>query len=266
MKAFGAAALLAAVVLVSGSACSERDLLPLEGRVFLSVGEFHRNPGEPGPPAILIRLETEKIYGACNYVLVAQARRVGGDVLVDVEGVREPEVFLWALGPAGFGEFLDLEDGRYALEIHSGRARSAFWLTVDATSLIVQWQSDPGSGLAAPKYSCFWRYPENSFAVLCGTMVENAWIYEDFLSRLRAAVELREIEFPAHGELGYPRAPQGHWVNHPGRYFVYEGPEDFEAAGEVLRAFVRDFSGQLQGVGIELRNWRNESFMSWLMD
>jgi hypothetical protein len=197
---------------------------------------------------------------------VAQARRVGGEILVNIEGVHEPDVFLWALGPAGFGEFLDLEDGRYALEIRYGRARSALWLTVDTASLVLQWQADPGSGLAAPEYSVFWRYPENSFAVICGTMVENAWIFEDFLARLRDAVDLQEIEFPASGELGYPRASQGHHVDHPSRYFVYESQADFEAAGEVLRAYVSEISGQLQGVGIELRNWRNESFKSWMMD
>jgi hypothetical protein len=31
-------------------------------------------------------------------------------------------------------------------------------------------------------------------------------------------------------------------------------------------AYVRDVIGPIQGVGITLVNWRNETFQSWLMD
>jgi len=264
MKTFGAWILLLAACFLSGTACSERTLTPLEGRILFSVGESYRNMSEAGPPAIIFRLETEKVYGCCNYSLVTQLARVGGDVVADIQGVEAPGICLTALGPACFGDFIDLENGRYVLTIRDGRGRSEYQLTVDEDSLAILGPAE--AGWAAPKYSVFWRYPRDSFAVLCGTTTETAWIYEDFLARLGDAVELREIEFAAFGERCYPRAPQGHGVDHPGRYFVYEGQEDFAAAGEVLRAYVRDVIGPIQGVGITLLNWRNESFRSWLMD
>jgi len=266
MKTLGVLTLVAGFALCGVSACSERTLTPREGRVLFSVGESFQSSGDPGPPTIHLRLETEKVYPCCNYALVALLTRSRNEIVADIQGVDESGVCLTALGPAGFGEFLELETGRYALRFRDGREWSAYWLTVDEGALTIQGQAESGSGLAVPASTVFWRYPQNSFAVICGTTVETAWIFEDFLSRLKAAVELREIEFPAYGELGYPRAPQGYWVDHPGRYFVYEDPQDFAAAGEVLRTYVRDVIGPLQGVGITLLNWRNESFKSWLMD
>jgi hypothetical protein len=264
MKASSVLALMAGLTLFWGSACSERTLTPREGRVVFSVGESYRST--PGPPTIQLRLETEKIYPCCNYILVTRLSHSGSEFIADIQGIDESVVCFTSLGPAGFSEFIELGNGRYALQFRDGHEWSAYWLTVDEGALTIQGQAESGSGLAIPASTVFWRYPQNSFAVICGTTVETAWVFEDFLSRLRAAVELREIEFPAYGELGYPRAPQGHWVNHPGRYFGYGDPQDFAAAGEVLRTYVRDVIGPLQGVGIELRNWLNESYMSWLMD
>src|SRR5512137_1894942 len=262
MKASGAIFLVAGLTLFWGPACSERtfdprdgrDLAPREGRVVFSVGESYRST--PEPPTIHLRLEAEKIYACCNYILVSRLSHSGNEIIADIQGIDESVLCFTALGPAGSKEFIELEKGRYALQFRDGHEWSAYWLTVDEGARTIQGQAESGSGLAIPASTVFWRYPQNSFAVICGTTVETAWIFEDFLAKLRAAVDLREIEFPAYGELGYPRAPQGHWVNHPGRYFVYEDPSAFAAAGEVLRAYVRDVIAATSGVGIELRNWR----------
>lgn len=266
MKTLGVWALGAAMCCASGTACSERVLTPLEGRILFSVGESYRDMSEAGPPGIILGLETEKIYGCCNFRLETSVGRVGGDIVADIRGVDTSGLCLTALGPACFGDFLELPIGRYTLTFRDGFARCEYRLTVDESSLTIERLAGSGEEWAVPEYSVFWRYPRDSFAVLCGTTVETSWIYEDFVARLRDAVGLREIEFPASGELGYPRAPQGHGVDHPGRYFIYEDPDDFAAAGELLRSYVRDVIGPSQGIGITLLNWRNQSFKSWLMD
>jgi len=255
--------LSAALVLLA--ACAQKNITTREGRFFFAVSEAYPGGKEGIEPSLFLSMETEKIYPCCNYSIETFFQRLGSLLSVNVRGIYKPDICLTALGPAFWGDFLKLEEGVYSLEFLDGFQKSVFELTVAQDSVTVADTSGAGGGFALPKYTVFWRYPRNSFALLCGTMDDTAWIYEDFLSRLRAAVELQEIEFPAFGELGYPRAPQGHHVNHPARFFSYAEESDFQAAGEVLRAYVRDVIGQPLGVSIWLLNWKNESFRSWQM-
>ncbi|MCK7476826.1 MAG: hypothetical protein M0C28_04180 [Candidatus Moduliflexus flocculans] len=159
-------------------------------------------------PTIVLDLETEKIYGCCNFSIESSFRRVGNRLLVGIEGIYMPEVCLTAMGPACSSREIDLEAGSYTLEISDGPLRSEFLVEVTDEALsVTAAASAPGlqsPGLALPKFSSWWRYPRNSFVYLCGTTEELAWVYDDFLSRLRAAAGLREIEFPAQGSWGIP--------------------------------------------------------------
>ena len=265
MKASKACFLLLSAVLVLFAACAQKNITAREGRLFFAVHEAYPGGKEGVEPSLLLSMETEKIYGCCNFIIDAFIHHLGSLLSVDIRGILQPDICLTALGPACLGHFLELEEGVYSLEFMDGLQKNVFELTVTQDSMTVAEASGSGLGFALPKYTVFWRYPRNSFAILCGMMNDTAWIYEDFISRLRAAVELQEIEFPAYGELGYPRAPQGHHVNHPARFFSYAEESDFQAAGDVLRAYVRDVIGQPQGVSIWLLNWKNESFRSWQM-
>ena len=267
MKGYKVLFLSALACLALLSACSERTLAAREGRIFFAVSEHYQDGKEGVAPSILLSMNTEKIYPCCNYSIEAYFQRFLFSLSVDIRGIRQPDLCLTALGPASWGDFLELDDGVYSLELSDGPLNSSYELEVTEEALTVSRPSGHApADFASPEFLVWWRYPRNSFVVLCGTMEDTAWIYEDFLQRLRGAVELEEIEFPADGELGYPRAPEGHYVDHPARYFVYDEEADFAAAGEVLRAYVRDVIGQPLGVSIWLRNWKNESFRSWMMD
>lgn len=265
MKTSKACCLLLSAVFVLFAACAQKNITAREGRFFFGVREAYPGGKAGVEPSLLLSMETEKIYSCCNYSIETFFQRLGSLLSVDIRGILQPDICLTALGPAFWGDFLELEEGVYSLEFMDGLQKNVFELTVAQNAVTVAEASGSGVGFALPKYTVFWRYPRNSFAVLCGTMDDTAWIYEDFLSRLRAAVELQEIEFPAYGELGYPRAPQGSHVNHRARFFTYAEESDFQAAGDVLRAYVRDVIGQPQGVSIWLLNWKNESFRSWQM-
>jgi hypothetical protein len=263
MKASRACCLILAALIVLLAACAQKNITASEGRILFAVSESYPGGKEGVEPSLFISMETEKIYPCCNYSIETFFQRVGSLLSVEARGIYKPDFCLTALGPALWGDFLELEEGVYSMELMDGTQKNVFELTVTQDALTVAGAS--GGGFALPKSTVFWRYPRNSFAVLCGTMDDSAWIYEDFLSRLRVAVELREIEFPAYGELGYPRAPEGHHVDHPARFFTYAEDSDFQASGEVLRAYIRDVIGQPQGVSIRLLNWKNESFRSWQM-
>lgn len=265
IKTSKASGLLLAALFVLLAACAQKNITARDGRIFFAVSEAYPGGKEGVEPSLFLSMDTEKIYACCNYSIETFFLRLGSLLSVDVRGIYKPDICLTALGPAGWGDFLELEEGVYSLELMDGLQKNVFELTVTQDSMMVAGASGAGGGFALPKYTVFWRYPRNSFAILCGTMDDTAWIYTDFLSRLRVAIELQEIEFPAYGEIGYPRAPQGHHVNHPARFFTYAEDSDFQAAGEILRAYVRDVMGQSMGVSIWLRNWKNESFRSWQM-
>jgi hypothetical protein len=259
-------AVLIGLIVLSSCAAPPADLNAREGRIFFSVSEVFRNGAEGVEPSLGLGQETEKIYGCCNYSIAASLHRFGGRLNISIEGIEMYDVCLTALGPATRLDLLELEEGVYDLEFMDGPNRCHYILTVTENAFLV---ADPPGvappGFVKPKFRVWWRYPRNSFAVLCGTMEDSAWVNEDFLQKLRAAVGLEEITFPADGELGYPRAPEGHWVDHPARYFAYAAESDFAAAGEVLEAYVRDVIGRMPGVGIWLINWKNQSFRSWMM-
>ncbi len=270
MVARKAFVLLGLACLLPSMACHEKVLSAREGRILFAVREAYPFGQEGVEPTIVLDLETEKIYGCCNFSIESAFRRIGNRLLVGIEGIYMPELCLTALGPAYSSRELVLEPGSYTLEISDGPLRSEFLIDVTDEALSVTTAASAAGlqspGLAAPLFTSWWRYPRNSFVYLCGTTEELAWVYDDFLSRLRAAAGLREIEFPAQGELGYPRAPQGYHVDHPARYFVYDDEGRFAAAGAALEAYVRDVIGQMSGTSIWLRDWKNRSYRSWMMN
>jgi hypothetical protein len=262
----GLAVLPAILIVLSSCAAPPDNLHDREGHIFFSVIEAYKNGAEGVEPSLCLSQETEQIYGCCNFSIAASLRRFGPQLNIDIQGIEMYDLCLTALGPATRADLLELDNGLYTLEFRDGLQRCRYILTVTDDALSVA--DPPGAGLAGfvrPKSRVWWRYPKNSFVVLCGTKEETAWVNEDFLQKLRAAVEVEEILFPADGDLGYPRAPQGHSVNHPARYFVYAAESDYAAAGEVLRAYVRDVIGQMPGVSIWLCNWKNQSYRSWMM-
>ncbi len=266
MKASKARFLFLPAALILLAACAQKNVTAREGRLFFTVSEAYPGGKEGVEPSLVLSVETEKIYGCCNFSIEAFFHHLGSLLSLDIRGIYQPDICLTALGPACRGDILVLEEGIYSLEISDGPQKSAYELEVAQDALTVSTPSGAAwIEFALPKFNLWWRYPRNSFVYLCGTTEDTAWIYEDFLSRLRVDVELQEIDFPAYGELGYPRAPDGYHVNHPAKYFVYGDESDFQAAGEVLRAYARDVIGQRMGVSIWLRNWKNESFRSWMM-
>lgn len=254
--------LAAGIFILAG--CGPKNIQPLEGRILFCVKEAYIGAAEGVEPTLYLFMETEKIYPCMNYSIEADIELQGTALNVDIRGVYQPEICLTALGPAVKGEFLKMEDGVYSLKFRNGPVfQSSYEVSIADDAVIVTEFS--GQTFTLPKFNVWWRYPRNSFAVICGTTTETAWVFEDFLGRLQAGVDLVAHEFPPHGEIGYPRAPQGHQINHPSRCFIHEGDADFAAAGEILREYVRDVIGGMTGVSIWLLNWKNESFRSWTM-
>ncbi len=233
-------------------------------RIFLSLGEGYLSPDSIMAPRILLKMRTEKIYPCLNYRIENRVTQQGSQITLMIQGIRlSGEVCLTALGPARASRFFDLAEGEYQLKIVWGRSTDSYLLNVTADKLELRPRQ---TSFTSPEFTCFWRYPENSFVYLCGTMPQNGWIYQDFLDTLQRHLDLQEFEFPAGCQTCYPAASSGHYVDWPARYFYYQSEADFRQAGELLRTYVRERIADEPGVGISLINWKNQSYHSWLMD
>jgi len=246
------------VALFSVVSCGD-DLEPIEGGVIFKIIETH--PGPPCEPVVTLLMRTEKIYSCCNIEIAADVSVDRNIILVTLAGIRIPDVFLHMLGPATASVLLPHAQGERTLHfLYSGtwdtyicEVNDSFIKTEPLTATFTE-----------ADISLYWRYPENSFAYLCGTTHETAWIYEDFLDTLLSKVDLIEFQFPDSGSICYPCSTQGHHADMPARYFLYNTVTDFEQAGAVLEAYTASIISNYSGVGISLLNWRQEIFASWL--
>jgi len=47
----------------------------------------------------------------------------------------------------------------------------------------------------SPEYKLYWRYPKNSFAYLCGTMVQDSCICDAFIDSLKQIIKIEPFSF-----------------------------------------------------------------------
>ena len=238
--------------------------MPLEGGVRFTLREGYPSYYEAGLPRIVLELETEKIYPCANFSIDACSRFAGGALSVDIQGIRlGGPVCFGSMEPASARLFLDLPPGSYAFLLSGASLTDRYAVTVTDSPIVVD---SLHTEFTRSEAHAFWRYPRNSFAYLCGTTNETSAICDDFLARLRGAVPLREVRFPATGLAPYPSSSAGHWHDAPARYFVYPDDAAFALAGRTLATYTRDVIAGRQGIGIELLSWKNERHLSWLFE
>ena len=251
---------LLAVLLLSAASCSRQNLEPLEGKVWFSVDEAYDPPYDSGYPQITLSLSTDKVYPDIQRTIAADVRAVGPLVSVDIRGIQCPDVLFQTPGPARSNWPLCIGDGQYLCQLSYGW--DSDWCSLTITDSYVRTSLIEGSFSDSPSDLC-WRHPVNSFAYICGTTVEDTWVYDDFLDSLRSRVSLTEFSFPDSGEIPYPRSSAGHYRDMPARYFRYQKDSDFQEAGRVLEEYSKNVLRQRMGVGIMLVDWKNRRHTSW---
>lgn len=184
-------------------------------------------------------------------------------ISIDLLGISVPEVCLTAFGPARSTSYLNISIEEYLVYFSYRGVTDKYVLTVFDSSLGI---NEETSRFTKPELKLFWRYPPNSFAYLCGTMNETSWICDDFLDTLLGAINLEEFQFSDSGRIPYPCSSSGSYYNMPVKYFYYEKEEDFDKAGEKLKSYTQNVVKPYLGIGIELINWKNKKFYSWLFD
>jgi hypothetical protein len=234
---------------------------PIDGRVKISVFEGYLQYGQPGEPIMFLFLQTERSYGCFNFSILADVDVQPGVITVRLKGIFEPEICLTALGPATCTKPLALSPGTYQLVVLNGSAYDKHTLELTATSIRLR---SGGSLVSVVSSPLVWRIPVRSFAYVCGTTVETAWMCQSFRDSLLKIPFIGEFTFPDSGKIPYPTSADGYWHTEPAKYFLYAAEADYDSAGAMLKRYTRQVIGNTQGIGLSLVNWRNISFMSWV--
>lgn len=237
-------------------------MLPIDGKLKFNISESYADYNKAGLPVIYFNLKTEKIYGCLNYEIITDITTSNRNVDVNILGIREPNICLTALGPAASSTPIELPDGTYNLNIHSADFSNTYNISVNDKSINIDGTSFTET---EPAHRINWRYPKNSFAYLCGTLTQDSSIYNDFLDTLKSKIDLQEFTFPDSGNIPYPTRSAGHYNDMPARYFYYKNEIDFNKIGDILKSYKEKYLKDKTGYGIQVINWLNKYFYSWLL-
>ena len=193
---------------------------PVDGLINVSIIEAYEDYNKIGYPSFYLRMFTEKDYPCFNYKILSDIKISGPEINVSVMGVSLPgNICLTALGPATSLDKLSLSEGDYKLIINDNQVISAY--NVSVTKSYISFDKT-ASGSTIVKSKLRWRYPDNSFVYMCGTLTQDSVICNDFLDTVKSKISLSEFTFPDSGAIPYASVSQGHYYDMPAKYFLYQ--------------------------------------------
>ncbi len=236
--------------------------IPMEGDLVIGISESYGYNSQPAPPSLFLQMTTRKTYPCLNYTIQRDVKINPGYIDVSITGVTVPNICLTAIGPASSRDILDITPGSYNLTIYSNGLTSNYYVVITNTS--VSFDKD-STGNTHVRDKIVWRYPENSFVYLCGTLTQDSAIYKDFIDTLRSKIDITEFKFPSGGKIPYPTSSGGYYYNAPAKYFIYKSETDFDKIGDILKNYKEKYLKDKRGYGISIVSWKNKYFYSWLL-
>jgi hypothetical protein len=205
-------------------------------------------------PAPKLKLITKEIFPCINYSIGTSEFINGTELIIRFEKIVNPGVCLTLFGPAT--KYIDLPQNINKLTFINGKSIDKYDITIDSQKVKINLIE---SHFTTSLYDNTFRYPENSFAYICGTNTTNTNIYNDFLNILLANPSLKEISFQGEGRIPYPISTFGNRVNHKTRFFKYNNFSDFESLGQTLTNYKNGNITPDSGVTISLKSWNNSN-------
>jgi hypothetical protein len=220
---------------------------PLDGGIVFAVREIHGlTHTRVGVPDIVLEIETEASYPSISYQLRGDIRMRDGEIRAAISGVEPCTACADAVGPARRRVVLPLAEGEYPLRFSYGGRTDRYLVAVTPEAIEIRVEA---AAFTTSRFAHFWRFPPNSFAYICNAG-RHGPACDEFGAILRTSLELQPLVFPPDGVVPYP----------DGAYYRYASWTDFEAAGDLLRAFI----AERPGLQLKLMNWMNEQYRSWL--
>ncbi len=227
----------------------------------ITVQEGYNPPGSESIPQTKLIMQTDSIYSCVNYGIQTEIEISSSEINIQMGEIKlDGDICLTALGPATSSLFLDLSEGEYVLNIIQKGVTDKYKIMINDSSIITQ---TIDAEFSKPDFPVFLRYPENSFAYLCGSTIADSSICTEFLDTLSSHLNLKNFSFPDSGKRSFPLASQGHYYDMPAKYFIYISETDFDKAEDILKDFTIKNIPKDSGIGISLINWKNKGFYSW---
>lgn len=209
-------------------------------------------------PSLKLRLETTETYPCSNFG-IKTTQSIEGEVLnISIIDIFQTELCLTAGGPAT--SYIDLSENIRQVRFIKGKSSDLYDVSINNEKVEIE----------AIEYSftnlfdrVLFKYPENTFAYICGTNFDNDYIFNSFLKILSDSLLLEEYQFAGEGVIPYATNSSGAWKNNPSVFFKYVQESDVELVGEMLRKFTDENISSNDGVSITLTNWKNKNYHSW---
>ncbi|XOV93536.1 MAG: hypothetical protein ACFHWX_02265 [Bacteroidota bacterium] len=222
--------------------------------LILNISETFPNNGVSNPE-LTFEIETAEIYPCVNYQIALHTSLKDGHLRINILGTSIDGICYTALGPATSSFKLDERVERITISIDD--KVDEYVMTIDESSVRVT----PGtSAFSSFDFSTYFRYPKNSFAFLCGTLVEDSYVCDEFEQFLLGNLSLEKFEFPSEGKVPYPDSSEGHWYDAPAKYFKYKEADDLSKAGELLKAYYTSNLTNKEGLGMSILGWNNTHY------
>ncbi|MCF4102836.1 hypothetical protein L1I30_14250 [Gillisia sp. M10.2A] len=233
-----------------GSIETDIDFMPVE---------IYNNSNISENPTLKLKLITREEFPCYNYSLITTQSIEDNELIIRLEKVSVPTICLTAIGPAI--SYIDLPEKINQITFINGNIIDQYSITINQEKVTINVIDNNFTHLL---FNQTFRYPQNSFAYVSGTNTDNTEIYDRFLEVLRENPKFTEFEFEGEGRIPYTTTSDGHWVNHPSKYFTYTDYEEFENLKLILKNFSMENIEENSGVSISIYGWNNISYNSWL--
>lgn len=226
---------------------------------FMPIEKFISN--EVQEPSLFLKITSTEIFNCSNYTFSTTEFVRDTEFIIRLDEVFIPNICLTSLGPAT--SFIGLPTHVKKLTFINGKQIDSYTITIDSEKVSIGLIENNFTNSLHDKT---FRFPENSFAFVCGTNTDNTNLYTDFLTILRQNTNLKEFQFQGEGKIPYPETSSGNWVNHPSIFFTYTDSEGFRNLGQVLNDFSAQNIEKNSGVTISIYSWNTISYHSWLIN
>lgn len=236
----------------------DTELLPIDGKLIILIGEGQIYPDNPTPPQIYISIYTAKDYPNSGYSLSRYVDVSAGNIEFRFAGVLHYFGMWPSFGPAITSQSFSISNGDYTLRIKYQFEEDVYHLKVTDEYIRL---TPTDTSFTELRYELFWRYVPRSFAYICDANAEMSYLCNDFSDTLLSEIDLEEFYYPESGRIPYERT----WNDKQVRYFTYESESDYDHAVEILEAFTHNHIMERE-IRITLRNWMNERYGSYNFD
>jgi len=211
-----------------------------------------------GTPFTALRLVTTHNYPCSNYSIVTSQQNVNEELIIRFKRIDAPENCVTTPGPAQL--YVVLPENTTKITFKNAQVTDTYHVSVTAQKVVI---TPEVVNFTESLYTTTFRYPQNTFAYVCGTTSEDTALYDAFLNELLSNAAFTEYTFEGEGRIPYAETSSGHQVDHPSRYFKYTNASDFNTAGQLLEDFTQQHITPNSGNGIWLQSWDNRNYMSW---